>query len=86
MDSKKTGFKEWNPDFTERNIQGITDSQVKTVLDDLEKFMPQEVRKWINWEQTRKAQGPWPGKTMLSMWFKQETGLMMMIEILKMMR
>ena len=34
-------------------IQGITDGQVKTVLDDLEKFMPQNVRKLINWEQTR---------------------------------
>ena len=38
-------FKGRNPDFTKRNGQEITDSQVKTVLEDLAKLMPQEVRK-----------------------------------------
>ena len=82
----KLEFKEWNPDFTKRNIQGIPDSQEKTVLDDLEKMMPHEVRKWLNWEQTRNEQGTWPRTTILSLWFIHDTGWMMMIEILKMMR
>ena len=47
--------------------------------------MPQKVRKCINWEQTRREQGPWPRQTMLSMRFENETGLIMMIEILKLM-
>ena len=38
----------------------MPDSQVKTVLADLEKMIPQEVRKWVDWEQTKSDQGPFP--------------------------
>ena len=66
--------------------KGVGQSSKKTVLGDLEKSMPQEVRKWINWEQTTNEQGPWPTRTMLSLWFIHDTGLMMMIEIMQLMR
>ena len=65
-------------------MQGIPESQEKTT-GRLEKTMTQEVRKWIDWEQTRGDQGPWPRKIMVSLRFKQDTGLILMIEILKMM-
>ena len=56
------GPKGLNPDFTLKNIQRMPDSQVKTVLADLEKMIPQEVRKWVDWEQTKSDQGPFPRK------------------------
>ena len=55
---RKPAFKESHLDITLKNIQGIPDNQVKTVLDDLEKMMPQKIRKWINWEETRSDQRP----------------------------
>ena len=45
---RKPAFKKSHLDITLKNIQGIPDNQVKTVLDDLEKMMPQKIRKWIN--------------------------------------
>ena len=42
---RKLKFKEWNSDCSLKHIQGIPDGQVKTVLDDLEKMLPLEVRK-----------------------------------------
>ena len=59
MDSKKIGIQRVESRFyKKRNIQRITGGEVTEVLDDLGKFMPQDVRKWINWERTRKEQGP----------------------------
>ena len=52
----------------------------------IEQMMPQEVRKWIDWEQTRSEQGPWPRKTVLSLWFIHDTALIMMLEIMNMIR
>ena len=54
---------------------GIPDGQVKTLLDDLEKMMPQDVRQWINWEQSICDQGPRPRKSMLRLLFKHDTGV-----------
>ena len=48
--------------------------------------MPLEVRKWIDWDRTKKDYGPWPGEIMVSLWFTHETASILMIEILKMMR
>ena len=45
-----------------------------------------EVRKLIDRDETKHDQGPWPRKTMVSLWFKHDTSLMLMIEILKKMR
>ena len=56
---RKLEFKGWNPVFTLKNIQGIPNCEVKAVLEDLEKMMPQEARKWIDWEQTKSDHGLW---------------------------
>ena len=77
---RKVEFKGGMHLFHSQNIQGIPHSQVKTVLEDLEKMIPQDVRKWIDWEQTKSDQGPWPRKIMVSLWFKHDTGLTLMIE------
>ena len=83
---RKVKFNGWNQFFfVKKNIQGIPDSQVKTVLGNLEKMTPQEVRTWIYWEQTKIYQGPRPTKIRVSLWFKHDTGLILMFEILKLM-
>ena len=56
---RKLEFKGCNIDFKLKNIQGIPNCEVKAVLDDLEKMMPQEARKWIDWEQTESDHGLW---------------------------
>ena len=40
----------------------------------------------VDWDQTRKEQGTWPRKFMVSVWLKHETNLMAMIDFLKMMK
>ena len=55
------------------HIQGIQDNQVKVVLKELEEMMPTE-SKWIAWAQTKNYQGPWPKKTMVSLWCMHGTG------------
>ena len=51
----------------------------------IEKMVPQQAQRWIDWNQTRKEQGTWPRKIMVSMWFKHETSLTVMIDLLKVM-
>ena len=51
-----------------RNIQGIPDDQVQTVLENLEMMFPLQVRKWIDWDQTKNDRGPWPSKMMVGLW------------------
>ena len=46
-------------------------------------MIPESLRKYIDWEQTRSEQGHWPNKTMVSVWFKNETNLAVMIDLLR---
>ena len=55
-------------------------------LTDLDKMVPQQARKWSDWDQTRKEQGPWPRKIMVSVWFKHETSLVTMIGLRRIMK
>ena len=55
-------------------------------MSDLETMVPQQAQKWVDWDQTRKEQGTWPTKMMESMWFKNETNLVTMIDFLKIMK
>ena len=41
-----------------------------------------QYQKYIDWEQTRTEQGTWPTKTIVSMWFRNETGLPTMVGML----
>ena len=52
-------------------------------MKDLERIVPQQAHKWIDWDQTAKEQGAWPTKTMVSMWFKNETNSATTTELLK---
>ena len=62
------------------SIQGITDHEVLTQVVDLERMVPRQAHKWIDWDQEHRT---WPTRTMVSMWFKNETNLVTMIEPLK---
>ena len=64
-------------------FKGIIDDEVLMLVSDLEKMVPRRAHKWSDWDQTRKEQGPWPTKTMVSVWFINETNLVTMIELLK---
>ena len=57
---RKMNFSKSGSKISHRHTQGITDNQIKNVLDDLEKMMPLEVRKWTLGEQTRNEQCTWP--------------------------
>ena len=69
---RKMEFKGWVTDHSESSLQGITDDEVTKLLIDLERMVPQQAKKWTNWDQTKKEQGTWPRKIMVSMWFKHE--------------
>ena len=67
-------FKSWVTDCSKGNLQGITDDEVAKL---------QQVKKWIDWDQTMKEQETWPRNIMVSMWLKHETNLVTMIDLLK---
>ena len=50
---------------------------------DLEQMIPETSHKYVDLDQTRSERGPWPTKNMVSMWFKSETNLVVMIELLR---
>ena len=62
------------------------DEEMMKFLFDLERMVPQQGPKWIDWDQTRKEQGNWPRTILVSMWFKHETNMIMIIELLKIMK
>ena len=68
---KMMEFKGWVTDYSRGSIQGIT--------------VPEQAHKWIDWNQTRKEQETWPNKTMVSMWFKNQTNFVTMVDLLKIM-
>ena len=80
---RRMEFTGWITDYTKSSIQGITDDEVMTLVSDLEKMVPRQAHKWIDWSQTRKEHGTWPTKTIVSTWFTNEANLATMIELLK---
>ena len=56
------------------DIEGITDDEVA-------KLVRQQAQTWVDWD--RKEQGTWPTKMMVDMWFKNETNLLTMIDLLE---
>ena len=79
-------FRGWVTDYYESSFQGIIDDEVTKPLSALERMVPQQAQKWIEWDQTKKEQGTWPRKIMVSTWFKHETNLVTMIDLLKIMK
>ena len=76
-------FKDWVTDYTKSRIQRISDDEVSILVKDSETMVPQQAHKWIDWDQTRKEERTWPTKTMVSMWFKNETNFVTIFELLK---
>ena len=79
-------FKERVTETTQRIQSGITEGQKTKFLTDREKMVPQHALKWVDWDQSRKEQGTLPRKILVSMWFKHETCLTVMIDFLQMMK
>ena len=65
---RKMEFKGWIADYTRGGLQGIANERVLKLIMDLEKMIPRQAHQWIDWDQTRKEQGNWRPKTMVSMW------------------
>ena len=49
---------------------------------DLKQMIPLNAQRCVDWEQTNTEQWNWPTKVLISMWFKSETNLATMIELL----
>ena len=75
-------FKGWVTDYSNGNLQGITDDEDAKLLSDLERMVPHNAQKWIECDQAKKEQGTCPRKIMVRMWFKHETNLVTMIDLL----
>ena len=59
---------------------------VSNFIRDLQKIVPDQFHKYIDWEHTRTEQGTWPTKKLVSMWFKNETNMSTMIGMLEIVR
>ena len=62
---------------------GLAGDEVMKFNGDLQKMVPNEFHQKIHFNQTRSEQGNWPTKTIVNMWFKNETNLATMIGLLK---
>ena len=47
---------------------------------DLEKMVPQQAQRWIIWDRTKKEQWARPRHIVVSMWFKHETNMIVMVD------
>ena len=70
-------------DNTRSSFQGNTDEEVVVFIVDLQKIIPGQFHQHIDCDQSRKEQGNWPTKTIVNMWFKNETNLAAMIGLQK---
>ena len=80
---RKLEFKGLVTDYTRSSFQGNTLNEVILFTVDLQKMVPNEFHHYIDWNQTRTKQGTWQTKTIVNMWFKNETILATMIGLLK---
>ena len=64
---RKIEFKGWVTDCQQCGYQGLTDTKVSDFIGDLQKMLPDQCRKNSDWDQSRKEQGIWPTKLIVSM-------------------
>ena len=57
--------------------------EIRKFIVDLQKMIPEETHTHMDWDQTNDQQGPWPTKNMESLWFKNETNLVVVIDLLR---
>ena len=60
---RKMEFKGWVTDYKRCCLEGVTATEVTKFIGDLQKMVPKEFHKHIDWDQTRTEQGNWPTKT-----------------------
>ena len=75
-------FKGGVTDYKQCSYQGLTETEVSTVIKDLHQMAPDPFKKFVDWEQTKSEQGTWSTKTMVSMWFSNEANLPSMVRLL----
>ena len=80
---RRMEFKGWITDFQQCSLQVIAMEEIKDFIDDLEEMIPESSHKYIDWEQTKSEQGHWPTKNTVSMWFKSDMNLVVMIDLLR---
>ena len=80
---RKMEFKGCATDYTRSSFHGIPMEEVAAFVVDIKQMIPLSAQRFADWEQTRTEQGNWPTKTMVSLWFKSETNLAAMIELLR---
>ena len=57
--------------------------EVVGIVLDVKQMIPLDAQRFVDWEQTRAEQGSWSTKTMISLWFRSDTNLATMIELLR---
>ena len=73
---RKMKFKGWVTDNKQCSYQELTETEVSNFIKDLNQMVPGKIKSiLIDWDQTRTEQGTWPTKTIVSMWFRNETNL-----------
>ena len=80
---RKMEFEGWFTDYTRSSFQRITNEEVMVMIVDLEKMLPSQFHQYIDWDHSRKEPGNWTTKTIVNMWFNNETTLATMIGLLK---
>ena len=75
-------FKGCVTDDKQRSHQELTESEVTDFVKDLQKMVPDSCQKCVDWDQTRTEQWNGPTKTVVSMWFRNETNLPTMVGML----
>ena len=75
-------LKGWLIYCTRNSFQGITLHEVKFFTVDFKKMVPNELHQYIDWDLTRTEQGNRLTKTIVNVWFNNETHLATMIGLL----
>ena len=83
---RRVEFKGWVTDYKQYLYQGLTDTEVSNLINDLHKMVPDTLTDYIDWEQTRNERGTWPTQLMVRLWFSIEATLLTRIGLPDVMR
>ena len=72
---RKMEFKRWVTEYKQSCHQGLTETDVSNFNKDMRRMVPDQYRKFFGWDQTMTEQGTCPTKTMVNMWFSNDTNL-----------
>ena len=78
----KMELKGWITDCTRTVFKELLSMKLSFSLWTSQKMVPNELHQYIDWDLTRTEQGNWLTKTIVNVWFKNETHLATMIGLL----